>query len=155
RLPHALPFLHLRSPRPSQRNVSKFQPIEFYRAPKKAGYELLPFNFTRLADHDYVLTNAVGELLVLPRSKLETLINKGLSKVDPEYDELKAKHFLMDEDSTVALDLLALKTRTRLQFLKNFTGLHIFVVSLRCEHSCPYCQVSRQSDDRVAFDMSE
>jgi len=29
------------------------------------------------------------------------------------------------------------------------------VVSLRCEHSCPYCQVSRQSEDRSAFDMTE
>src|SRR6185437_15921258 len=25
----------------------------------------------------------------------------------------------------------------------------------RCEHSCPYCQVSRQSADRARFDMSE
>src|SRR5438034_196372 len=27
--------------------------------------------------------------------------------------------------------------------------------TLRCEHSCPYCQVSRQSTDRSRFDMSE
>jgi sulfatase maturation enzyme AslB (radical SAM superfamily) len=60
----------------------------------------------------------------------------------------------MDEESTVALDLLALKVRTKLRRLPDFTGLHIFVVSLRCEHSCPYCQVSRQSDDKTAFDMS-
>jgi len=59
----------------------------------------------------------------------------------------------MDDDSSVALDLLALKTATKLQFLKNFTSLHIIVVSLRCEHSCPYCQVSRQSDDRLAFEL--
>src|SRR5262249_53163427 len=26
---------------------------------------------------------------------------------------------------------------------------------LRCEHSCPYCQVSRQSSDKSRFDMSE
>jgi len=135
--------------------VSKFQQIGFYRDPKKAGYQLLPFNFTRLAGQEYVLTNAVGESLVLPRDKLETFINRGLSKIHSEYDDLKSKHFLMDDDSSVALDLLALKTRTKLQFLKNFTSLHIFVVSLRCEHSCHYCQVSRQSDDRLAFDMSE
>jgi uncharacterized protein len=34
-------------------------------------------------------------------------------------------------------------------------ALHIFVVTLRCEHSCPYCQVSRQSTDRSRFDMAE
>ena len=39
--------------------------------------------------------------------------------------------------------------------LSNFTALHIFVVSLRCEHSCPYCQVSRQSEDKNTFDMDE
>ena len=30
----------------------------------------------------------------------------------------------------------------------------MFVVTLRCEHSCHYCQVSRQSDDKLQFDMS-
>jgi His-Xaa-Ser system radical SAM maturase HxsB len=40
-------------------------------------------------------------------------------------------------------------------FLREPTGLHMFVVTLRCEHSCPYCQVSRQSTDRTRFDMSE
>jgi uncharacterized protein len=135
--------------------VSKFQPIGFYRAPKQPGYRLLPFNFTELSNSEYVLTNAVGEIFVLPRPRLNAFATHELTKLDPEYDELKSKHFLMDDDSSVALDLLALKTRTKLQFLKNFTSLHIFVVSLRCEHSCPYCQVSRQSDDKLAFDMSE
>src|SRR6185437_5295053 len=51
-------------------------------------------------------------------------------------------------------DLLALKTRTKYSRLPNFTGLHLFVVTLRCEHSCPYCQVSRQNDDKADFDMS-
>ena len=32
--------------------------------------------------------------------------------------------------------------------LAESTSLHIFVASLRCEHSCPYCQVSRQSSDK-------
>jgi uncharacterized protein len=32
--------------------------------------------------------------------------------------------------------------------------LHLFVVTLRCDHSCLYCQVSRQSEDRAAFDMT-
>ena len=49
------------------------------------------------------------------------------------------------------LDLLALKTRTRYRRLPSFTGLHMFVVSLRCEHSCPYCQVSRRSSDQATL----
>jgi His-Xaa-Ser system radical SAM maturase HxsB len=35
------------------------------------------------------------------------------------------------------------------------TALHILVVTLRCEHSCPYCQVSRRSTEAGTFDMTE
>src|SRR5581483_10126684 len=67
---------------------------------------------------------------------------------------LKSRHFLLDGDSDVAIDLLALKTRTKFERLSHFTGLHLFVVTLRCEHSCPYCQVSRQNHGQTEFDMS-
>jgi uncharacterized protein len=40
-------------------------------------------------------------------------------------------------------------------FLREMTPLHLFVVTLRCEHSCPYCQVSRRSADRERYDMSD
>src|SRR5262249_18575429 len=53
------------------------------------------------------------------------------------------------------LDLLATKYRTKQSRLPEFTGLHIFVVTLRCDHSCKYCQVSRVSENKKAFDMSE
>jgi len=114
----------------------------------------LPFRFTALDDREYVLTNQAGEFLTLERPTLEALIRHRLPGSHPAYDNLKSKHFLMDDDSSVAMDLLPLKVRTKLGRLADFTGLHIFVVSLRCEHSCPYCQVSRQSDDKLAFDMS-
>jgi uncharacterized protein len=69
------------------------------------------------------------------------------------YNDLKSKHFLMDADSTVALDLLATQYRTKQNLLPRLTSLFVFIVTLRCEQSCPYCQVSRQSQDRLAFDM--
>jgi His-Xaa-Ser system radical SAM maturase HxsB len=135
--------------------VTKFQPLSAYQAPLADGYQLLPFRFTALDESGYVLTNQAGEFIVLPRSTLEAFARHRLSGTDSAYDDLKSKHFLVDSDSTVAVDLLALKVRTKLRRLADFTGLHMFVASLRCEHSCPYCQVSRQSDDKVAFDMTE
>ncbi len=134
---------------------SKFQPLDAYDGAADGRYQLLPFNFTKLSGDRYVLTNMVGEYTVVGRATLHALGRHSLLRSDPAYDTLRSKHFLQDADSTVALDLLALKTRTRYHRLSDFTSLHIFVVSLRCEHSCPYCQVSRQSDDRLAFDMSE
>lgn len=134
--------------------MSKFEPVSFYDKSLASGYRLLPFNFTRLEQEEFVLTNAVGEFVILPRPVLEQFVRRKLPASDATYGLLKSKHFLVDDDSNVAFDLLALKTRTKLRQLENFTSLHIFVVTLRCEHSCPYCQVSRQSDDKLAFDMS-
>ncbi len=135
--------------------MSKFQPIEAYEKPLEGGYKLLPFNFTKLRDSQYVLTNQVGEYLLLERPDIESFVHHKLDARSDAYNNLKSKHFLIDDDSSVALDLLPLKLRTKLHRLADFTGLHIFVVTLRCEHSCPYCQVSRQNDDKVAFDMSK
>ena len=134
--------------------MSKFHPLSFYEEPLKSGYKLLPFRFSRLENDEYVISNLVGQFVVMNRDCLEKFVRHSLAHDNVIYAELKSKHFLIDSDSTVALDLLALKLRTKLNGLSRFTGLHIFVVTLRCEHSCPYCQVSRQSDDKLAYDMS-
>ena len=134
--------------------MSKFQPIEFYKN-KSHSYELLPLRFEVLDDENYVVTNMAGEYLTLPRDKLSKLVKHELTASDPDYVNLRARHFLVDDKTSIAKDLLAIKLRTKYSNLSEFTGLHIFVVSLRCEHSCPYCQVSRASDDKVAFDMSK
>jgi His-Xaa-Ser system radical SAM maturase HxsB len=134
--------------------VSKFRQLAAYEEPLAQGYSLLPFRFSRLAGTEYVLTNEAGQFLVLDRPTIEELVRHRLDPTSPVYQDLKGGHFLIDADSSVAIDLLSLKVRTKMRRLADFTALHIFVVSLRCEHSCPYCQVSRRTDDKVAFDMS-
>lgn len=117
-------------------------------------YELLPFRFAPFDGGRYLLTNLVGEYVILPRDELVAFVEKELEPGSEAYANLQTKHFLYNEHSRVALDLLALKYRTQSAHLADFTGLHIFVVTLRCDHSCQYCQVSRQSEDAQAFDMS-
>lgn len=133
--------------------MSKFLPLEVYQAPN-GSYKLLPFRFERLSDGDLVLTNEVGEFTFLPAAKLEEVVNKRLRPTDEAYADLRAKHIIMEPSDTASLHLLALKKRTKLRNLANFTNLHLFVVTLRCDHSCQYCQVSRQSENKAAFDMS-
>ncbi|MEK9942839.1 MAG: radical SAM protein, partial [Gammaproteobacteria bacterium] len=101
------------------------------------------------------MSNIAGEHLFIPEASLAPFVLHELSSRDPAYRELRAKHFLIDKKTKAATSLLPIKIRTRYSRLPDFTRLHMFVVSLRCEHSCPYCQVSRQSDDKLAFDMSE
>ena len=119
-----------------------------------ASYRLLPFRFGRFDDHRYLLTNDVGEYVLLSRNDLVAFVEHRLDRGDGAYRALKSRHFLFDERSRVAIDLLALKYRTRAESIASFTGLHIFVVTLRCDHSCHYCQVSRQTEDRLHFDMT-
>ena len=136
--------------------MAKFRDVDAFDGSLNSPYTMLPWRFTPLDNNEkFVATNMAGEYVVLDRDAVHDFGRQRLSPSNPAYDELKSRHFLIDDDTNVAVDLLALKVRTKLAPLANFTGLHIFVVTLRCEHSCPYCQVSRANDDRRDFDMSE
>lgn len=130
-------------------------PLEAFQASTAQGYALLPFRFGLLPTGEYLLTNLSGEYLVLQRADLGALITHRLLMHSPTYDALKSTHFLFDAASSVALDLLAAKYRTKVSSLCSFTGLHIVVPTLRCNGNCRYCQVSSQSPERDKYDMSE
>src|ERR1044071_4525328 len=117
-------------------------------------YQLLPIRFLFLDTDRFIVSNFAGNYAVIRRQTLSDLVHHQLPVHSQLYDDLKANHFLADGDSTVYRDLLAAKYRTRQARLPDFTSLHLFVVTLRCDHSCQYCQVSRVSEDRSAFDMS-
>ena len=98
--------------------------------------------------------NEAGEFLFVPSGTAQGLANEQLNTNTELYQDLKAKHFVYDDSSSPLLDVLATKVRTKFDHICGGTKLHIFVVTLRCEHSCEYCQVSRQTATRGEFDMS-
>jgi His-Xaa-Ser system radical SAM maturase HxsB len=128
-----------------------FQDLERYQSD---GYRLLPMRFLSLDANRYIATNLGGNHQVLQRRELQDLVSHRLAPHSVLYDNLKANHFLADDDSSVYQELLATKYRSRHARLPDFTGLHLFVVTLRCDHSCQYCQVSRVSENRAAYDMT-
>jgi len=69
------------------------------------------------------------------------------------YEDLISRHFIMEEGSTAALDLLGAKYRTRQAHLPELAALHIFVVTLRCTNRCIYCQATRKDADSRGWDM--
>ena len=133
-------------------------PVTFHTrehfAPPTDGYGLLPFRFLDFDGRKF-LVNEVGEHLFLEQATFEAFVSHHLAPSSSEYSDLKSKHFLFDSGADLPVSLLATKYRTKRSFLAGFTGLHIFVVSLRCDHSCHYCQVSRVSVNRQKYDMSE
>lgn len=108
----------------------------------------------RLDGSRELLVNEAGEYVIAKAGTARSLVRKEISRGSSLYVTLKAKHFLSDASSSPLLDVLATKYRTKYAFIEGFTKLHIFVVTLRCDHSCHYCQVSRQTSDKSAYDMS-
>ncbi|MEA2337928.1 MAG: uncharacterized protein QOE82_1935 [Thermoanaerobaculia bacterium] len=120
-----------------------------------SAYRLLPFRFLRFDAARTLIVNDAGDYHYLANADFSRFVAHELPPDSDAFLDLKTKHFLFDSDSVAPFELLATKYRTKKSFLDGFTNLHIFVVSLRCEHSCHYCQVSRVSADRTRYDMSE
>ena len=110
--------------------------------------------FHRLDPDCVVLTNLVGEYAFVTPGELCDVVD-GTCEDQELLARLRAAHLIQVPGETLPAELLAIKLRTRMRRLPESTGLHIFVVSLRCEHTCRYCQVSRQSSAKNEFDMTE
>ena len=134
--------------------MTRFLPAQdFYSA--TSPIQLLPLRFERLGTGSYLVANMVGDFITLSGDEFERLVELRLTTDDTLYEKAYTSHLITRAGQTAQLQLLALRLRSRLAFLREPSALHLFVVTLRCEHSCPYCQVSRQSSDRDRFDMSE
>ena len=118
-------------------------------------YKLLPFNFHRLNNGKVFISNIAGENTVISEKDFKNFCDMHLESSSETFKTLKSKHFLYESDSSLPIELLALKFRTKMKPLSEFTGLHIFVNTLRCDYTCSYCQVSRQTEDKDLFDMTE
>jgi His-Xaa-Ser system radical SAM maturase HxsB len=135
--------------------MTRFQPFEAFLG--EAAYALLPFQFRRLADDAPVLlTNDAGEHLWLEPDDFLAFSQRRMSSSHPAFWDLESRHFLVRAGQPLPLEAMAVQLRSRKAFLFHGPALHIFVVSLRCNHSCRYCQVSREADgpDAHRFDMS-
>jgi uncharacterized protein len=133
--------------------MSRFQDLSAFAVTD--ALRLLPLRFEGLDRGRYWVSNLVGEGLVLDRRELDRLVALDIEAGDGLYERAREKLLIARKGEQSSLQLLALRLRSRMAFLSHPTALHIFVVTLRCEHSCPYCQVSRRSADRTRFDMSE
>lgn len=134
--------------------MRQFYTISTYQAPRVV-YDLLPFRFHRLNAERELLVNEAGEFLIAPTGTVADLVHNRLVPRTPLYQDLKARHFLTDNESSALLPVLAAKYRTKKHFLQGGPKLHMFVVTLRCDHSCHYCQVSRQTTDQMTYDMTK
>lgn len=115
-------------------------------------YYLLPFTFTRISNHE-VLVNELGDMIISPNGTVSNLVHR--EPIDEELFKSLTANFFVSETPIPALsDIYALRLREKKRFLDQFTALHIFVLTLRCNQNCVYCQASSCNEDCTSVTMS-
>ncbi len=107
-------------------------------------YELLPFNFITISNHE-VLINELGDFIITPIGTARSIVDHTIYDGDL-YKSLVANFFITEEVLPSLLDIYASRLRTKKGFLDDKTSLHIFVLTLRCNQNCTYCQATSQEE---------
>lgn len=100
-----------------------------------------------------LLVNQGGEYLVVRDEDFRRFIAYELGNREELYHDLRGKFFLWDEDLTFPVQMLATRYRTKKSFLRAFTGLHMLVLTVRCNQKCRYCQVACEGASASRLDM--
>jgi len=107
-------------------------------------YALLPFNFITISNHE-VLINELGDFIIAPIGTARSVVNHSIFDEDL-YKSLVSNFFITEEVLPSLLDIYASRLRTKKGFLDDKTSLHIFVLTLRCNQNCTYCQATSQEE---------
>lgn len=116
-------------------------------------YYLLPFRFERTLNYE-ILVNEVGDYLIVPLGTAQRIVEKNIYKEDYIYKDLIANFFISESVVPPLIDNWASRYRTKKSFLDTFTALHIFVLTLRCNQNCIYCQAYSRQCDVTSSDIS-
>lgn len=124
---------------------------------RESAYRLLPFRFLRLDEgraDGVLITSETGEYLFVSETALRQLAYGRVERGTRLYKDLLARHFIYEPGGHTPLPEMAAQYRSRKSFIFGGPALHLFVVTLRCNHTCRYCQVSRAPLGGAGHDMS-
>lgn len=116
-------------------------------------YYLLPFDFTEISGKE-VLVNELGDMIVSPKGTVQKIVDRSLPK-DELYKSLVSNSFISEQIIPPLIEVYAERLREKKRFIESWTGLHIFVMTLRCNQNCVYCQASSQNEDSLGCSMSK
>lgn len=101
---------------------------------------LVYFRFKRLKHNRVLMTNDAGNYIFVSLQEFDMVV-KDSYETDPKlFTKLKENNFISTHDT---VDRLAVKYNEKNWFLNYGPSLFAMVGTLRCDHSCNYCQVSR------------
>ena len=108
-------------------------------------YKLLPFKFTRLKNKE-LLVSEVGDFVLASNGTVKRILDGSINPQSELHKDLLGKSIICVDYNPLLQDILATRLRTKKSFL-NGTALHIFILTLRCNQKCIYCQASSQDED--------
>lgn len=111
------------------------------------------FRFHRLNASEYTLTNDLGDNLILRNEDFQRLLDNRVGPQDAFYEKLVAMGILEKKEFLTTENVV--RYRNRNMFLFRGTILHIFVVTLRCNLKCLYCQAGALKESDRSLDMTE
>lgn len=122
---------------------------------KGNGYQFLPFRFKRLGGN-VLLVNDVGDFYYTSEDTFNRFIRGELSVIKRSFHDLQSKFMVSNGNIANTVDLIATRYRTKKKFLFDFTALHMFVVTHRCNQKCAYCHASSENEfNDGSFDMDD
>jgi len=110
------------------------------------------FNFKKF-DSQYLITNDIGSFLFISNEEFARLIDGSWEEDIELSSRLIDKGFAFSNNKDLFVMSNSTKLRERKGHLFHATQLHIFVLTLRCNQSCLYCQASAQSESKESLDM--
>lgn len=122
-------------------------PLELTKLSKqKVGF----FRFKQL-NGNYLLTNDIGDYSFLNEDEFNSFLCGKIEQAFPDkYAEFTAKGFIRDN---IDFEDLTQRYAAKNYFLGHAPGLHIVVVTLRCDHKCIYCQAGSRGLSAKGLDM--
>lgn len=116
-------------------------------------YNLLPFTFTKISNKE-VLVNELGDMMVVPIGTTESIVNRHIDTKQDLYKSLVSNFFLTEQKVPALLDIYAERLAEKKRFMDDGTALHIFVLTLKCNQNCVYCQALSQDECCLHKSMS-
>jgi len=110
-----------------------------------------PYIYWGRLGKEYILTNDAGDFARLDPARFRRFISSGtLAAETSACRELQAKNFIRGR---LDFDGFAAKWGQSNAYLRRGPGLHIMVLTLRCNHRCLYCQSGAIGADSAKSDM--
>ncbi len=134
----------------SQKTLPKSVQLQATSLLRKGDRRLVPLRYRQVADA-WLISNDFGGHIFVDNDAFERLQNGTLQTDEPTWAALQAQDFVVAD---LRRKELSDELKHKRHFLFSGPNLHIFVVTLRCNHTCQYCHASRAPMNRIDTDMS-